>query len=93
MERKEHIEKTLPDFKPQIETIKKKGFNLIGITQIMFEDTFIFKTSEEATKAYIELERDNPILSGWWYGKDELIKTLKDYDTQIDTTRVKIFWL
>lgn len=56
--------------------LREKGYNPIGFSQMMFEDTFIFETEEEATKAFeeFELNQDSPILCGWWYEKNEYLK-------------------
>lgn len=67
----------LSDFTEQIKKIKEKGFNVIGVSQIYFEDTFIFKTKKEAKKAYRTLERDEKEVIGWWYSKEDFEKSVE----------------
>ena len=65
---------------PSLVTLRDRGFNPIGITTMMLEETFIFETEEEAITAFTTLENTptgNSILQGWWYGK-ELFKTIRE---------------
>ena len=82
---------------PSLITLRDNGFNPIGITVINHLEVFIFEETNEAITAYRQLEVDNEILQGWWYGK-ELFKTIreeyvnfnhegKEYDAPI------VYWL
>ena len=57
------------------------------------------RTEEEAKKAYQQFERDENEkligdISGWWYGKEDFIKTVKEYETENDEySKVLIHWL
>ena len=74
------LEKHIKQFKmmQSVDIIKENGFNPIGLSYGWFEPVFIFETSEEANRAYNELE---DILKakviGLWYGKEEFDK-IKD---------------
>ena len=62
---------------PSLNIIREAGFNPIGICGYACEETFLFNTQEEATKAYNTLERDENgyfigKVMGWWYGFDSL---------------------
>lgn len=88
----------LVDFEEQLDEIRKAGFKPIAVTQMFFEDTFVFKTQEEADKAYHLLERDehkNWIVTvvGWWYGKSEFFKAVKEYESNKNNYEVLIYWL
>ena len=90
-------DRPLSDFQHSIDKIKTAGFNPIGVTQIFFKDTFIFNTKEEALNAYQKLERDldrkNRII-GYWYGKDEFDKTVRDYEESCEGfIKVYIHWI
>ena len=59
--------------------LRLHGFHPIMFTEMVMEDTWIFETQEEATKAYNKLERDESEkwigkLQGWWYGIDDFNK-------------------
>ena len=57
------------------------GFNLIAFSPcIMFEDTFVFETDEEAEQAFNKMEVELEMFQGWWYGKEQFTNVvLKDY--------------
>jgi len=74
-----------------LKLIKEQGFNPIGITIMMCEETFIFETSEESAKAHQACQVDNNIADGWWYGKDDFEMALIDYEDQFGEK--KIHWL
>jgi len=46
------------------------GFRVIALYDYAGEDTFIFNTDNEASKAS-ELESKYRLLVGWWYGREE----------------------
>lgn len=89
----------LSDFQSNIDKLKENGFNPIAVSQMYFEDTFVFETEEEAKKAYQQFETDENEkwigdISGWWYGKEDFIKTVKEYETENDGySKVLIHWL
>ena len=82
----------LDSFTEQIEIIKNAGFKPIGVSQMYFEDTFIFETNKEAKEAYNKLELNN-LVSGYWYGKDDFNKEVLDYENNDGYSKVKIYWL
>ena len=48
----------LPEhYEEQLQHIIDAGFKPIGVTQMMLEDTFIFRHADEAHKAYEEMEK------------------------------------
>jgi len=92
-------DRTLSDFQSNIDKLKENGFNPIAVSQMYFEDTFVFETEEEAKKAFQQFEIDENEkwigdISGWWYGKEDFIKTVKEYETENDGySKVLIHWL
>jgi len=86
----------IEDFITEINLIKEKGYNPIAVTQIFFEDAYVFETHEEAMKAYKEFELDrktqDDIIVGFWYGKEEFLKEVNDYEKKLET-KVLIHWL
>ena len=89
----------LSDFQNDINKLKANGYNPIAISQISFEDTFVFETKEEATKAYRQFERDEEEkwigeIVGWWCSKEDFEKTVKEYETENDGySKVLTHWL
>lgn len=92
-------DRTLSDFQSNIDKLKENGFNPIAVSQMYFEDTFVFETEEEAKKAFQQFEIDENEkwigdISGWWYGKEDFLKTVKEYETENDGySKVLIHWL
>jgi len=86
----------IEDFEKKIDIIKQHGFNVIGVSQMYFYDTFIFETTQEALKAYEELEKNQISLDtcilGWWYGKEDFEKTSKTYEKETGN-KLLIHWL
>ena len=78
-----------------INILKNHGFNPIAITTMIFEETFVFETEEEAMKAHDEFEQ-NPkyeiVIQGWWYGRDSFKKAIQDYIKKFEYIP-KIYWL
>jgi len=70
--------------------IRLYGFKPLKCVDYMGEYTFIFKTQEEADKAFHRLENrgdDKRILvTGWWYGEKEFEEAKAECD-------IKIGWL
>lgn len=88
----------LKDFKKDIEIIRNAGFKPIAVTQMYFEDTFVFETDEEADEAYTKLERDEngnemDLVCGWWHGKEDFKKEVEKYESKEGASKVKIYWL
>jgi hypothetical protein len=71
-----------------LKVLKEHGYNPIGICVIMCEETFVFETSEEAQKAYDEMELEKKLIDGFFYGKVDFEKEVKGLP---DTP--KIDWL
>lgn len=71
-----------------LELLRKAGFYPIGITTMMCEETFIFKTAQDANKAW-----ESRVLGydGWWYGEEDFLKYVKEYEK--DFGEIKVYWL
>jgi tRNA nucleotidyltransferase/poly(A) polymerase len=87
----------LTDFTNEIKILHDNGFRPIGVSQMLFEDTFIFDTPEEANEAYNTLERTIEgewigKVVGWFYGKDAFIKAANDYEKE-NNCKVLTHWL
>lgn len=75
-----------------LETIKSKGFNPIGITVLMCEESFIMETEEEVDKAWEVFKPE-----GFWYTRKQFEiyqKELADdmYDGDVNNM-AKVHWL
>ena len=92
-------DRMLSEFQSNIDKLKENGFNPIAVSQMYFEDTFVFETEEEAKKAFQQFEIDENEkwigdISGWWYGREDFLKTVKEYETENDGySKVLIHWL
>lgn len=82
-----------------LKTIRDAGFNPIGITVMICEETFIFNTDEEAQKAFEYFEK-NPVkdvIQGWWYGLVDFElarqKYVLDMYEGIEADAPTIYWL
>lgn len=85
-------DRPLSDFDNQLKILRNHGYNPIAMTQLYFEDTFVFKTLDEATKAYAELEIDKELITGWFYEEDDFIREIKEYEER-NASKVLIYWL
>lgn len=89
--------RTLESFQRSLDIIRSNGFDPIGVSQIMLEDTFIFETDEEAEKAFNILEKEGDPsgkkIVGWWYGKESFFEEKKRYEEQWEDTTVLVHWL
>lgn len=79
----------LTDF--DLDKIQNKGFKPIGVSQIYFEDVYIFETDEEAKKAYSELEIKGNF-QAYWYSKNDFLKEVLEYEKN-SNSKVLIHWL
>lgn len=98
MEIKYNHDRTLKEFQKSINKIKKVGFNPIAVTQMYFEDTFVFETDAEAKLAYETLEdrddlKQSQYVIGWWRGKKDFLNEVEEYEAQSEGIKVKIYWL
>jgi hypothetical protein len=87
--------RSLDTFQEQIEIVKNAGFNPIAVTQLYFEDTFVFETADEANRAYKALEdcEDTKVV-GWWYGKEDFEKTVAEYEAKSSGEwKVLVYWI
>jgi hypothetical protein len=74
----------------QLDKIAKKfrdfftsqGYNLIGFCNFLLENTFIFETAAEATKAHKEFEKDKKEIVGWWYGQADFANARLHYESK-----------
>jgi len=75
-----------------LEKIKERGFKPIGITVMMCEETFIFKSEKEAAEAWRLFAPE-----GWWYGFDSWekahIEYLKDFYPNNEELGPTVYWL
>ena len=89
------------EFDEQLKIFRKHGFKPVGVSQMLFEDTFIFETKEEAHKAYYLLERDKDdkwigTVVGWYYGREDFKEAVREYERDMnDFGKVKVLahWL
>ena len=92
-------DRPLSDFQDDIDKLKANGYNPIAVSQMYFEDTFVFETKEEAIKAYHQFESDENEkwigeIVGWWYGREDFEKTVNDYETENNGySKVLVHWL
>lgn len=71
------LKKRYESVKPDIMKMKDSGFKPLFYSVMLCEDTFVFRTSEEASLAYEKFEKDydgEESISGWWYGIEEFYK-------------------
>lgn len=61
----------------------------IGITTMLCEETFIFKSEKEANKAWKSRVLGN---DGWFYGKKSFKKALEQYEKDMGYKN-EIYWL
>ncbi len=87
------------DKSESVEKLRNAGFNPIGITNMLCEETFIFNTDEEAQKAFEYFEK-NPVgdvIQGWWYGIVEFEFSRQEYVLclcdGIEEDAPAIYWL
>ena len=88
-------DREVQDFQEQIDIIRNAGFKPIAVSQMYLEDTFVFEKSDEANKAYKQLEDcDDTKVLGWWYGKEDFEKAVKEYETENNGySKVRVHWL
>lgn len=87
-------DRSLSSFEEDIKLIESEGFKVIAVTQMYMEDTFVFETKEDANKAYEIFEKNNLRICAWWYGKDDFIKAVEEYERENNGySKVKIYWL
>jgi hypothetical protein len=85
------------DFEYSIDVLHKHGFNPIAVTQMYFEEVYVFETDAEAQMAYSVLEKDiceycDKKLFGFWYGKEAFEKEVAEYES-LSEFKVLIYWL
>jgi hypothetical protein len=89
--------RSVEDFRKQISILRKHGYNPIAVSQMICEDVFVFETPEEAQRAAQELEFNDDEsknkLQAWWYGRDEFLITVQEYEEQWPDCKVLIHWL
>ena len=83
-------DRPLISFEDNLEIIRSAGFKPIAVTQMMFEDTFVFETDKESTEAYNLLEIGGEVC-GWWYGREDFLQEVSDYEK--GGSKVLIYWL
>ena len=99
---KNNHDRTLSEFQNEIDELKANGFNPIAVSQMYMEDTFVFETKDEATKAYRQFERDENEkwigkIVGWFYSKDDFLKAVDEYENSehdyLRGFKVLTYWL
>lgn len=84
----------LESFQDDLEVIRQAGFKPIAVTQMYFEDTFVFETEEEANQAFTVLETSQNKVCGWWHGREDFLKSVKGYEEDAGyKVSVLIHWL
>lgn len=73
-------DRKLESFKEQLEIIRHAGFKPIAVSQLFFEDVFVFETEHEALKAYDQLEKRERKLTGWWYSRKGFMEAVEEYE-------------
>lgn len=92
-------DRPIEDFQAQIDMLREHGFTPIAVSQMMFEEVYVFGTEEEAKRAYNEFEatpsgRSIGKIVGWWYGYDQFKQTVEMYEDKMgDGTIVRTHWL
>lgn len=88
-------DREVEDFQEDLEVIREEGFNPIAVTQMYFEETFVFETPEEANRAFQKLEANgNSRVIGWWYGKEDFLHEVDIYEKENEGySKVRIHWL
>jgi hypothetical protein len=84
-ESEDWFDRRLRQVLPDIKRMKSEGFNPIGYSVMFIEDTFYFKTKEEALRAYQYFEVERRGIAGWWYGIEEKDQNAKDYLESTDS--------
>lgn len=72
-----------------LKLLNDAGYFPIGLTTMICEETFIFKTEKEADKACESGVLGN---EGWFYGKKAFKKALEQYEKDMGYKN-EIFWL
>ena len=82
----------LSEFQKSINVIKEFGFKPIAVSQMYFEDTFVFETDTEALLAFELLKEKLGEIVGWWYGKKRFLYEVEQYEME-NETKVLIHYL
>lgn len=82
----------LASFEPELAEIRKAGFNPIAVTQMYFDDTFVFETYGEAFLAYCNVECELKTVDGRWLDKENFLKRVAEYEKNSES-KVRIYWL
>jgi len=83
-------DRPLESFQRDIDKLRQAGYNPIAVTQMLFEDTFVFETSEEAKRAYEQFEQAYYLKEGE-QGNDEREKELEEISIIVGGMVEKIF--
>lgn len=86
-------EEILNNNRDNISLLKSLGYNPIGVSQMLFEDTFVFETEEEAKKAYEHAEVELKMIQGWFYSKEGYSKAVEDYKERLKMNPPEIVWI
>ena len=84
----------LEDFQEDLKIIRESGYHPIAVSQIYFEDVYVFETAHEAKEAYEKLEDcDNCQVIAFWYSKEAFLKEVEEYESKDGCYKVLIHWL
>lgn len=84
----------LKSFSEFIKKLRENGHNPIAVTQMYCEETFVFGTEEEAKSALLLFNDSvDECHFGWWYGKDEFMRVVEEYEFVYPDTKILIYWL
>ena len=84
-----HIPYEIDYFQEEIDIVKEAGFNPTKVTQLFTYTTFVFKTEEEAQKAFKDLEESKKLCC-LWYDEKQFLDQVKEYEDTLGT-KVKVF--
>lgn len=97
-----NFNRPLSDFQENIDRLRNAGFKPLAVSQMYFEDTWVFGTQEEALRAFRTFEIDENEkripdgFDGWWYGVEEFKEEVKNYESEAamsEGSKVRIYWL
>lgn len=81
-------------FSDDLNKLRAAGYNPIAVTQLYCEESFVFETTSEALEALLVFNKsEKECHHGWWYGKEEFVKSVENYEQQYPDTKVLIYWL
>ena len=71
-----------------IKLLKDAGYKPLAICSYYGEETFFFETTEEAKKAYDEMEENKGSVCGWFHSVEDIDKL-----EQPDGSKIEVEWV